>query len=61
MAEKGTYIHTLLGYLFTFSTYTIEITAAIFITNILLIWRVQFMEIGCQWGTKVKKKNVGNH
>jgi len=21
-----------------------------------LIWRVQFMEIGCQWGTEVDKK-----
>ena len=37
----------LLGYLFTFTTYKFEITT-ILITNILLIWRVRFMKIGCQ-------------
>jgi len=36
MAEKGTYIQTLLGYLFTVTTYKFEITATILITNILL-------------------------
>jgi hypothetical protein len=30
------------------STYKFEITETILITNILLIWCVQFMEIGCQ-------------
>jgi hypothetical protein len=40
MAEKG--------YLFTITKYTFEITAAILITNILLIWKVEFMEVGCQ-------------
>jgi len=30
-------------------------TATILITNILLIWRVQFMEIGCQGARKWKK------
>jgi hypothetical protein len=33
-----------LGYLFTVPTYKYEITATILITNILLIWRVQFMQ-----------------
>ena len=37
-----------------------EITATILIRNILLIWWVQFMEIGCQ-GVRKWKKNVGNH
>jgi hypothetical protein len=41
------------------STYKFEITATILITNILLIWRVKFMEIGCQGARKWKK--VGNH
>jgi len=31
-----------------FTTYKFEITTTILITNILLVWRVQFMEIGCQ-------------
>jgi len=51
---------TLLGYLFTVTTYKFQITATILITNILLIWRVQFMEIGCQ-GVRKWKKKVGNH
>ena len=41
------------------TTYKFEITATILITNILLIWRVQFMEIGCQGVGKWKK--FGNH
>jgi hypothetical protein len=44
MVEKG----TLLEYLFTVTTHKFEITATILITNILLIWRVEFMEIGCK-------------
>ena len=36
------------GYLYAVTTYTLEITAAVLITNILLIRRVQFMEVGCQ-------------
>jgi len=38
----------ILGYLFTITTYKFEITATISITNILLISKVQFREIGCQ-------------
>jgi hypothetical protein len=45
----------LLGYLFRVTIYKFEITANTLITKILLILRVQFMEIGCQWGTQVKK------
>jgi hypothetical protein len=41
------------------STYKFEIMAAILITNIWLILRVKFMEIGCQGVRKLKK--VGNH
>jgi hypothetical protein len=43
-----------LGYLFTVTIYKFKITATILITNILLIWRVQFMEIECHGGTQVK-------
>ena len=49
----------LLDYLFTVTTYKFEITAAVLITNILRIWRVQFMEIGCH-GVREWKK-VGKH
>jgi len=51
----------LLGYwLFIYSfKIQFEITATILITNFLLIWRVQFMEIGCQGGRRWRK--VGNH
>jgi len=52
MAEKGTYINSVRQDKF-------EITATIFMTNILLIWRVQFMKIGCQKVCKWKK--VANH
>ena len=41
-----------------FTTYKSEITTTILITNILLVWRVQFMAIGCQKGTQVKKKKA---
>jgi hypothetical protein len=44
MAEKA---HT--------STRKFEVTAPILITNILLIWRLKFMEIGCQVVHKWKK------
>lgn len=44
MAEKG----SVLGHLFTVTTHNFEITATILITNILLVRRVQFMELGCQ-------------
>jgi hypothetical protein len=37
MAEKGTYIHLLLGYLFAVTTNKFEMTATILITNILLV------------------------
>jgi len=43
-----TYIHILLGYLFTVTTYKFEIRATILITNNLLIYRVQFMEIAAK-------------
>ena len=49
----------LLGYLSTVTTYKSEVTATVLITKILLIWRVQFMEIGCQGVCKWRK--VGNH
>jgi hypothetical protein len=49
----------LLEYLFTVTTYKFEITATILITNILLIWRVQFMETGCKGESK--RKQAGNH
>jgi len=55
MAGKG----TLLGYLFTATTHTFEITAHILIIKVLLIWRVEFMEIGCQMVREWKK--FGNH
>jgi hypothetical protein len=41
------------------STYKFEITAAILITNILEILRVQFMERGCQGVRKWKEKRLG--
>ena len=44
---------------FTVTTYKFEITTTILITYILLIWKVQFMEISCQRVRKLKK--VGNH
>jgi hypothetical protein len=37
------------------STHKFEITVPLLITNILLIWRLQFMEIGCQGVCKWKK------
>ena len=40
---------------FTVTTYKFETTATILITNILLIRKRQFMEIGCQWVRKWKK------
>ena len=54
MAARG----TLLGYVFTVRIYKFKITT-ILIANILLIWRVQFMEIGCQGLPKWKEG--GNH
>jgi hypothetical protein len=44
------------GYLLTVTTYKIEITANILITNILLIRRLQFMEIGCAKGYASDKR-----
>lgn len=41
------------GYLFTVTAYKSEVTAAILITNILLLWRVQF--VGFQGEHKWKK------
>ena len=52
MVERGTYVISVRKDKF-------EITGTILITNILLIWRVQFMEIGC-WGVR-KWKKVGKH
>jgi len=52
MAEKGTYVNSVRQDKF-------EITATILITNILLICRVQYMEIGSQAVRKWKK--FGNH
>jgi len=43
----------------TATTYKPEIPTAILITNILLIWKLQFMKMGCQG--VCKWKNVGNH
>jgi hypothetical protein len=43
------------GYLFAVIIYKFEITATILITNILVIWRVQFKEIRCQGVRKWKK------
>jgi hypothetical protein len=37
---------SLLGYLFIVRTYKFEITATVLITDILVICRVQFMEVG---------------
>ena len=51
------YIRQLLQ--FTVTIYKLEITETILITNILLIWRVQFMEIDCQGVRKWKKKRLG--
>jgi hypothetical protein len=44
-----------LGYLFNVTTYKFEITATILIIHILLIWRAQFIEIGCQEVSSRKK------
>ena len=44
---------------FTVTKYKFETTATILITNILLIWNVHFMEIGCRGVHKWRK--VGNH
>jgi hypothetical protein len=49
------FLFPLLGYLFTVTTYKFELTATKWITNILLIQRVQFMEIGCQGVWEWKK------
>jgi len=45
-------------FLLTVTTYKFDITT-ILITNILLIWRVKFMELGCQGARKWEK--VVNH
>ena len=50
--EKGTYVNSVRQDKF-------EITETILITNILLIWRVQFVEIGSE-GVR-KWKRFGNH
>jgi hypothetical protein len=50
MAEKGTYVNSVRQ----------DTTAFGLIVNILLRWRVQFMEIGCQ-GVRKWKKRVGKH
>jgi hypothetical protein len=49
----------LLGYLFTVTTYTFEITAIILFTKMLLIWSARFMVVGCE-GER-KRKTFGNH
>ena len=61
VAEKGQIHNTLLGYLFKVTTYKFEITAIISITNILLTWRAQFMEIGCQEVQKWKQDSEPLH
>ena len=51
------FLISLLVYLCTVTTYKFEITANTLITKILLIWRVQLMEIGCHGLRKWTKKN----
>ena len=55
IAEKATYIHTYIIGLFILSCNIQIWNNSIYITNILLTWRVQFMEIGCQGVRKWKK------